>query len=87
MAEPVPCGRGKSLSGLTALSAEFTIGEGELMAMMSSGMRPDEYDDPYQELVRTFPSLREDPLLCWRIKRQQKLIEEIISAFVKNNGH
>jgi len=33
-------------SGLTALSAEFTIGEGELMAHdVPLGCAPDEYDD------------------------------------------
>ncbi len=33
-------------SGLTALSAEFTIGEGELMAQdVPLGCAPDEYDD------------------------------------------
>jgi hypothetical protein len=32
-------------SGLTALSAEFTIGEGELMAHDPLGCAPDEYDD------------------------------------------
>ena len=35
-------------SGLTALSAEFTIGEGELMAHdVPLGCAPDEYDDLY----------------------------------------
>jgi hypothetical protein len=43
-------------SGLTALSAEFTIGEGELMAHdVPLGCAPDEYVISYQELVRTFP--------------------------------
>jgi hypothetical protein len=47
MAESAPCGRGTNLfSGLTALSAEFTIGEGELMAHdVPLGCAPDEYDD------------------------------------------
>ncbi len=36
----------ENLSGLTALSAEFTIGEGELMAHdVPLGCAPDEYDD------------------------------------------
>jgi hypothetical protein len=36
----------KIFSGLTALSAEFTIGEGELMAHdVPLGCAPDEYDD------------------------------------------
>jgi hypothetical protein len=44
-------------SGLTALSAEFTIGEGELMALMMSlwdALRMNMMIS-YQELVRTFP--------------------------------
>jgi hypothetical protein len=31
VAESAPCGTRKSLSGLTALTAEFTVGEGKLM--------------------------------------------------------
>lgn len=44
-------------SGLTALSAEFTIGEGELMLMMSlwDALRMNMMIS-YQELVRTFPN-------------------------------
>jgi hypothetical protein len=46
MAESAPCGRENLFSGLTALSAEFTIGEGELMAHdVPLGCAPDEYDD------------------------------------------
>ncbi|MGU7759665.1 hypothetical protein ACV2Y0_06045, partial [Enterobacter hormaechei] len=51
--------------GLTALSAEFTIGEGELMAHdVPLGCAPDEYDDlisgtcshlPYTNNVETLP--------------------------------
>ncbi len=44
-------GRGKSFSGLTALSAEFTIGEGELMAHdVLWDAVPDEHDDLLSEL-------------------------------------
>ncbi|WP_258109765.1 hypothetical protein, partial [Klebsiella quasipneumoniae] len=53
--------------GLTALSAEFTIGEGELMAHdVPLGCAPDEYDDlisgtcshlPYQRIARSAFSL------------------------------
>jgi hypothetical protein len=43
-------------SGLTALSAEFTIGEGELMAHdVPLGCAPDEYDDHIRNLFA--PSL------------------------------
>jgi hypothetical protein len=53
MAESAPCGRENLFSGLTALSAEFTIGEGELMAHdVPLGCASDEYDDSYHELVR-----------------------------------
>ena len=52
MAGYAPCGRG-NFSGLTALTAEFTVGEGKLMTMMNpvpwlqmTNMIP------YQELVR-----------------------------------
>ncbi|WP_214672396.1 hypothetical protein, partial [Escherichia coli] len=46
--------------GLTALSAEFTIGEGELMAHdVPLGCAPDEYDDlisgTCSHLPKTFP--------------------------------
>jgi hypothetical protein len=46
---------GICLFGLTALSAEFTIGEGELMAAMSlwDALRMNMMIS-YQELVRTF---------------------------------
>ena len=46
MAESAQCGEENLFSGLTALSAEFTIGEGELMAHdVPLGCAPDEYDD------------------------------------------
>jgi hypothetical protein len=59
MAESAPCGRGKSLiSGLTALSAEFTIGEGELMAHdVPLGCAPDEYDDLISGTCSHLPKL------------------------------
>ncbi|MDG0749383.1 hypothetical protein, partial [Klebsiella pneumoniae] len=53
--------------GLTALSAEFTIGEGELMAHdVPLGCAPDEYDDlisgtcshlPYKKVLKVIVSL------------------------------
>ena len=58
MVESAPM-RERKIFNLTALSAEFTIGEGELMASAMSlwdALR-DEYDDPTQELVRTFLSV------------------------------
>ncbi|WP_206670065.1 hypothetical protein, partial [Escherichia coli] len=49
--------------GLTALSAEFTIGEGELMAHdVPLGCAPDEYDDlisgTCSHLPKAFPQSR-----------------------------
>jgi hypothetical protein len=50
---------GKNLfSGLTALTAEFTIGEGELMTHDALFHGSDELMISYQELVRTFPISR-----------------------------
>ncbi|MEF6895528.1 hypothetical protein U9069_11995, partial [Escherichia coli] len=43
--------------GLTALSAEFTIGEGELMAHdVPLGCAPDEYDDLISGTCSHLPS-------------------------------
>ncbi|WP_334070594.1 hypothetical protein, partial [Klebsiella pneumoniae] len=45
--------------GLTALSAEFTIGEGELMAHdVPLGCAPDEYDDLISGTCSHLPKLR-----------------------------
>ncbi len=57
MAESAPCGEENLFSGLTALSAEFTIGEGELMAHdVPLGCARMNMMISYQELVRTFLS-------------------------------
>ncbi|EEW1429981.1 IS66 family insertion sequence hypothetical protein, partial [Escherichia coli] len=46
-------------SGLTALSAEFTIGEGELMAHdVPLGCAPDEYDDLISGTCSHLPKLK-----------------------------
>ncbi|WP_204712212.1 hypothetical protein, partial [Escherichia coli] len=45
--------------GLTALSAEFTIGEGELMAHdVPLGCAPDEYDDLISGTCSHLPFLK-----------------------------
>ncbi|MCX3427302.1 hypothetical protein OPI40_027150, partial [Klebsiella pneumoniae] len=47
--------------GLTALSAEFTIGEGELMAHdVPLGCAPDEYDDLISGTCSHLPMLTRD---------------------------
>ncbi|MEC4284141.1 hypothetical protein VSR99_26185, partial [Klebsiella pneumoniae] len=64
--------------GLTALSAEFTIGEGELMAHdVPLGCAPDEYDDLISGTCSHLPQVTEGKrqmlgmlcafaaLLCW----------------------
>ncbi|MFH2225819.1 hypothetical protein, partial [Enterobacter kobei] len=46
--------------GLTALSAEFTIGEGELMAHdVPLGCAPDEYDDLISGTCSHLPKLNQ----------------------------
>ena len=46
MAGYAPCGTRKSLSGLTALTAEFTVGEGKLMTHDEPcSMAPDDKHD------------------------------------------
>ena len=55
-------------SGLTALSAEFTIGEGELMAHdVPLGCAPDEYDDLISGTCSHLP-LNSDMTLFLRFK-------------------
>ncbi|WP_205916304.1 hypothetical protein, partial [Enterobacter asburiae] len=57
--------------GLTALSAEFTIGEGELMAHdVPLGCAPDEYDDLISGTCSHLP---------WRFNDQR------IDAYIVNN--
>ncbi|MDV7023015.1 hypothetical protein R4P48_10045, partial [Atlantibacter subterranea] len=52
--------------GLTALSAEFTIGEGELMAHdVPLGCAPDEYDDLISGTCSHLP---------WNYRKQRKPI-------------
>ncbi|MDF6228528.1 hypothetical protein NLO28_21945, partial [Escherichia coli] len=58
--------------GLTALSAEFTIGEGELMAHdVPLGCAPDEYDDlisgtcSHLPKVRTIKCIMPIPITKW----------------------
>ncbi len=64
MAESAPCGRGKSLFGSDGASAEFTIGEGELMAHdVPLGWLRMNMMISYQELVRTFPNEGEKAFL------------------------
>ncbi|MDE5265166.1 hypothetical protein, partial [Escherichia coli] len=49
--------------GLTALSAEFTIGEGELMAHdVPLGCAPDEYDDLISGTCSHLPQVSYSPL-------------------------
>ncbi|MDD9097438.1 hypothetical protein LAZ17_23945, partial [Escherichia coli] len=48
--------------GLTALSAEFTIGEGELMAHdVPLGCAPDEYDDLISGTYSHLPKVKTQP--------------------------
>ncbi|MFY1780188.1 hypothetical protein ACM91H_27380, partial [Escherichia coli] len=58
---------------LTALSAEFTIGEGELMAHdVPLGCAPDEYDDLISGTCSHLPYLKYSyPILNELIKRQR----------------
>ncbi|MEH9680037.1 hypothetical protein R1G65_20195, partial [Klebsiella sp. 117654] len=65
--------------GLTALSAEFTIGEGELMAHdVPLGCAPDEYDDLISGTCSHLP---------WCYRRQRMLFIRrqiyICSRFIK----
>ncbi|MEH9588047.1 hypothetical protein R1F60_10950, partial [Klebsiella sp. 125062] len=54
--------------GLTALSAEFTIGEGELMAHdVPLGCAPDEYDDLISGTCSHLPYYLGGYLMDWRI--------------------
>jgi hypothetical protein len=56
MAESLHAGQ-ENFSGLTALTAEFTVGEGKLMTHDEPcSMAPDDKHDSYQGLVRTFLS-------------------------------
>ncbi|MEH9477845.1 hypothetical protein, partial [Klebsiella sp. 135505] len=49
--------------GLTALSAEFTIGEGELMAHdVPLGCAPDEYDDLISGTCSHLPLKQTNPM-------------------------
>ncbi|MEW9225918.1 hypothetical protein, partial [Klebsiella pneumoniae] len=60
---------------LTALSAEFTIGEGELMAHdVPLGCAPDEYDDlisgtcshlPYPRTIRSYSGTNTGAFQLW----------------------
>ena len=65
----LPCKRKKSLSGLTALSAEFTIGEGELMAHdVPLGCAPDEYDDLISGTCSHLPRLNDVKIFGFVLK-------------------
>ncbi|MGV4170810.1 hypothetical protein ACV8T6_21185, partial [Citrobacter freundii] len=60
--------------GLTALSAEFTIGEGELMAHdVPLGCAPDEYDDLISGTCSHLPSHQPFALLYILLTTRKKI--------------
>ncbi|MBN6605761.1 hypothetical protein JR905_25315, partial [Escherichia coli] len=68
----------------TALSAEFTIGEGELMAHdVPLGCAPDEYDDLISGTCSHLPkvNIRKQSLRNNVIRNEQKAISFIVYYF------
>ncbi|MFZ8685677.1 hypothetical protein, partial [Klebsiella pneumoniae] len=62
--------------GLTALSAEFTIGEGELMAHdVPLGCAPDEYDDLISGTCSHLPWIQANVLKADKMDLREGFVE------------
>ncbi|MEB6397719.1 hypothetical protein, partial [Klebsiella pneumoniae] len=73
---------------LTALSAEFTIGEGELMAHdVPLGCAPDEYDDLISGTCSHLPYLPHITGFYCYFKRQKNALASIWLSFMAMSVH
>ncbi|MFX1023081.1 hypothetical protein ABEM32_13330, partial [Escherichia coli] len=74
--------------GLTALSAEFTIGEGELMAHdVPLGCAPDEYDDLISGTCSHLPKVGAHQVFSFFITTQKVILRIFTHCDEKISRH